>query len=161
MLIIRRFVEVMRIPLFILCSGLIIFVGLFFDVPFMIPPFVGSLYILYMEQGVMFKNIVGGHIIGLACAFIEPIILFYADLSFLPDVFVKAFIIAIAIAACTFFMSITALKHEPAIATVLLFFEIGHSQELLFGLVPWMHVLMFFAGLIMVSFMSWIYLRSR
>jgi len=110
----------------------------------------------------MLKNVVGGHLIGLVCAFIHPIVHFYFDLSFLPASIVTAVTIAVALAAATLIMSLSGLKHEPAIATVLLFFEIGErSTTLLFGLVPWKDVILFLVGLVIVTVIVWIYVRNR
>jgi hypothetical protein len=157
-----RIFDIIRLPSFILTSIAILWLGLFFEVPFMVPPLVGSLFILYMERGLMLKNVVGGHLIGLVCAFIHPIVHFYLDLSFLPASVVAAVTIAVALAAATLIMSLSGLKHEPAIATVLLFFEIGErSTNLLFGLVPWKDVILFLIGLVIVTIIVWIYVRNR
>ena len=163
-MIFRRFIEIFRIPVFVLCSSVIIFLGLYFEVFFMIPPFVGTLYVLYMEQGVRFRNILGGHLIGLVCALAVPLFLNNLNLGFGGNTLVSALVISVAIAISTFIMSATQFKHEPAIATVLLFFEIGHGHghsDLLFGFIPMIPLIMFLAGLVLVSLISWIYLRSR
>jgi len=160
-MVFRRIVEISRAPLFIFCAMVIIFLGIYFEVPLFIPPFVGSLYILFMGRNVMFRKIIGGHLIGFACAFIEPFITSSLDLNFLPEVILQTVLIGIAVSAAVLLMSISGLKHEPAIATVIIFFEANTTGQLIFGVIPLETILVFAGGLLIVTFVSWIVIVRR
>jgi hypothetical protein len=158
-----RLYDVIRMPAFVVSLLIILFLGIYFEVLFILPPLIGSLFVLYMERGLMLRNVIGGHLIGFGCAFIEPVITHFVELDFLPDAVFKTLIIAVAVGLATLLMVITGLKHEPAIATVLLFFEIGSHKgtAMIFGIVPWIDVLLFLGGLIIVSVITWIHLSNR
>jgi hypothetical protein len=156
-----RIIDILRIPLFIICVIVIIFLGIYFDVLFIVPAFVGSLFIVQIQRGAMLRNVIGGQLIGFVCAFIAPIAGEYINLDFLPDQLVQAIFLGLAVAIASLIMIISGLKHEPGIATVFLFFSIDKGKNLIFDLVPLTDIIIFGIGLIVIGLISWMYLKNK
>jgi CBS-domain-containing membrane protein len=155
--------DIVKVPLMAVTIVIISAIGIYFKVPLMIPPFAATLFMIYLREGSEFshvKNVLGGHIIGFGCAFLEPFISPY--LTFLPSEVSSALVIGIAILISGWLMALTTTEHPPAAATTLLFFNIEKQGVLLFDTIPLQAGIAFFFGLAIISGISYfIFRRSR
>lgn len=156
------FMDIIKMPLLAITILIITFIGIYFEIPLMIPPFAATLFMVYLREGdefAHFKNVLGGHLIAFACAFIEPFLGGY--FTSIPDNFSKAVIIGIAVLLAGWLMAITRLEHPPAIATTLVFFNIGGEGYLVLNVVPIQALISFLVGLGIVSTIAFfMYRRS-
>lgn len=144
--------DFVKIPLLAVTVFVISFIGIYFNVILMIPPFAATLFMIYLREGsefTHFKNVLGGHSIGFLCAFFEPVISSY--LSGVPEIVTQPIVIGIAVLLAGWLMVVMRLEHPPAIATTLLFFNREPEGYLLFSLIPVQALFSFFIGLLILS----------
>jgi len=156
------FMDIVKMPLLAVTILIISLIGIYFNVPLMIPAFGASLFMICLREGsefAHFKNVFGGHLIGFGCAFLEPLII--EHVTFLPENLSKAVIIGIAVLIAGLLMAITRLEHPPAIATTLIFFNIKKQGYLLFNIIPLNSMICFFVGLAIVSGIAYFMYKKK
>lgn len=148
------FMDFVKMPLLALTLMIVGAIGVFFEIPLIIPPFAATLFMMYLREGSEFaqmKNIIGGHLIGFVCAFIHPFFIGY--MGFIPDLFIKPVLIAISILIAGWLMIILRVQHPPAAATVFMFLtrESIEGEAVIVGLVPVSALIGFAIGLGLIS----------
>jgi CBS-domain-containing membrane protein len=159
-------VDLVKMPILAITVIIISSIGIFMGIPLMIPPFVATLFMIYLREGSEFahlKNVLGGYIIGFSCGFMEPFISFYvlSHINFMPESLLKGITIGVAILVAGWTMAILRLEHPPAIAVTLMFLGTEKEGNLLFGLFPQNVLISFLAGLAIVSFISYLNYRNK
>lgn len=156
------FMDVVKMPLLAITVFIISFLGIYFNLPLMIPAFAASLFMIYLRptsEFVRFKNVLGGHLIAFACAFLEPFIVPY--IIFVPEIFSKAVVIGIAVLIAGWLMVVIRLEHPPAIATTLIFFNIRPEGVLIFNMIPLQSLISFLIGLLIVSSVAFLMHKKK
>lgn len=159
---IKRVTDLIKIPFFAITVILITFLGVFFDLPLLIPPFVGSLYVIFLyRRNTKLKDLLGAHLIGFICAFFQFWTKHFFDWGFLRGDMGTAVLLGVAIFLTGAIMAILKLNHAPAIATSIVFFNIPKKGALLFHTIPMSAAIAFFIGLTVIGLLGFFILRKE
>jgi CBS-domain-containing membrane protein len=154
--------DLLKMPLLAVTILVISMIGLYFNVPLLIPPFAASLFMIYLREGSEFahvKNVLGGHLIGFGAGFCAPFLAGY--LSFLPDTIAHGITIGAAILAAGWIMAIIRFEHPPAVATTLVFYRIDTGSYHAFDSIPTTEIFSFLIGLAIVSAIALIAFKKK
>jgi CBS-domain-containing membrane protein len=154
--------DIIKVPLLAITVFVISLIGIYSKMPLLIPPFAASLFMIYLREGsefAHFKNVLGGHLIGFACAFIGTLIGKY--LTALPELITQSILIGIAILVAGLSMAIIRLEHPPAVATTLVFFGVKPEGTLIFNLIPVQSFISFLIGLAIVSIIAFLMYKKK
>ncbi|MGE0793568.1 MAG: HPP family protein [Candidatus Woesearchaeota archaeon] len=153
-----KILDFFRVPILAAFVMLITLFASLIKLPIIIPPFIATLFMIFLNEGsefAQFKNVLGGHLIAVVCSFI-PLLTSLYFLTY-PTFFKVALTVGIAILISGWLMTFLNVQHPPAAATVLLFLNLDVASQSYFQMLPLSSFISFCIGLILISFIAWLF----
>lgn len=152
-LTLREYVgNIARTPILAIGVILISAIALYFDTPIIIPVFAASLFTIIIYEESRFSKMahVGiSHIITFVLAMTAP--LMFNQFGFGADTLPGIITIGMLVFVAALIQTIFKVEHPPAIAAIIVLFEVGqNSNNLLLGIVPLNLLISFGASLLIV-----------
>jgi len=154
--------DLIKMPLVAFAVIIIVLIGTYSGMAVMISSFAASLFMILLREGsefAHFKNVLGGHLIGFACAFITPSLIDY--ITFIPENIATSILIGISVLIAGWLMAITRLEHPPAIGTTVIFFGTQPEGYLILGVVPIWSLVGFLIGLGVVALAAFLTYKNK